>query len=105
MSFLHEVAISSDGSGAISVWEPKGGTLLMSYKGSGVLNPQAFCLLGNDYLLGVEKGKPMIHTWPVNSQEKAQLRLICPGRISSMEASPDAMYIAVTVETKLHVWQ
>uniref|UniRef100_A0A8D8ZPG3 WD repeat-containing protein 18 n=1 Tax=Cacopsylla melanoneura TaxID=428564 RepID=A0A8D8ZPG3_9HEMI len=105
MNLLHEVAVSSDGSGAISVWEPKGGTLLMSYKGASVLNPQAFCLLGNDYVLGVEKGKPMIHAWPVNSQEKAQLRLICPGRITSMEASPDTMYIAVTVETKLHVWQ
>lgn len=105
MSLLNEVAFSCDGSGAISVWEPKGGTLLMSYKGAGVLNPQALCLLGNDYVLGVEKGKPMIHAWPVNSQEKAQLRLICPGRISSMQASPDAAYIAVSIETKLHVWQ
>jgi hypothetical protein len=47
----------------------------------------------------------MIQAWPVNSQEKAQLRLICPGRISSMQASPDAAYIAVSIETKLHMWQ
>ncbi|KAI5738742.1 hypothetical protein M8J77_010618 [Diaphorina citri] len=105
MSLLNEVAFSYDGSGAISVWEPKGGTLLMSYKGASVLSPHSMCLLGNDYVLGVEKGKPMIQAWPVNSQEKAQLRLICPGRISSMQASPDAAYIAVSIETKLHVWQ
>lgn len=57
MSLGNEVAFSTDGSGAISVWEPKGGTLLMSYKGASVLNPNAMCLLGNDYVLGVEKGK------------------------------------------------
>ncbi|CAH0380683.1 unnamed protein product [Bemisia tabaci] len=101
-----EAVVSSDGKGGAVVWEPQGGTVLMSYKGAAPCNPHALSFLGQDYLLAVEKGKPLITVWRINSQEKeTSIRLLCPGRITSMQASPDALYIAVGIEDKLHIYQ
>jgi WD40 repeat protein len=61
-------------------------------------------LLGNDYLIAADKG-PLIHTWPINSQEKThQVRMLCGGKINSLAASPDGLYIAVAIGEKLQVW-
>ena len=38
-------------------------------------------------------------------QDQMQMRIVCPGRVSAMATSPDALYCVAAVEEKIHVWQ
>lgn len=104
MNGITDTIFTSDTFGNITVWDLKCGTNLMTYK-SGVLNQRCLEILKNDYVLAAEKG-PLIYAWSINSQEKIQeIRMACPGIISCFVLSPDGLYIAVSIENKLLVWQ
>ncbi|XP_075220123.1 WD repeat-containing protein 18 [Lycorma delicatula] len=97
---------SGDSVVSVNVWDSKTGTSLMSYRGGGVINPNGLSMLGSDYLIAVEKSKPLLQVWPINSQQPIQSpRLLCPGKVSVMACSPDGCYIALSVDEKLHVYQ
>lgn len=104
MGEIIDTVFASDTFGNITVWDLKNGTTLINYK-SNAINPKCLDILGNDYILAVERG-PLINVWPINSQEKLQhLRLVCPGVINVFSISPDNCYIAVALENKLLIWQ
>ncbi|XP_050436219.1 WD repeat-containing protein 18 [Adelges cooleyi] len=106
MSFSEtlEVAFVSDGTTGASVWDTANGTMLKTYRHTSSLGQNSLSLLGTDYLLAADKG-PLIHTWPINSQERThQVRMLCSGKINALAASPDGLYIAVAIAEKLQVW-
>lgn len=39
------------------------------YKNGGAINLRSLEIVGQDYILGSESGKPILHVWPLNSQE------------------------------------
>lgn len=111
MSHAVEVAITCEGSGHlwnVCVWDPRVGTSLMTYRGGGVAAPHSLCLIGKDYLMISDNTKPVLHAWQLNSQQPVLakgVRLVCPGRVSSLAVSPDGYYCVTAVAEKLHVWQ
>lgn len=99
-----EVAFVSDGTSGATVWDMANGTMLKTYRHTASIGQNCISLLGNDYLIAADKG-PLIHTWPINSQERThQVRMLCGGKINSLAASPDGLYIAVATNEKLQVW-
>jgi len=99
-----EVAFVTDGTSGATVWDTANGTMLKTYRHTASIGQNCMSLLGKDYLLAADKG-PLIHAWPINSQEKThQVRMLCGGKINSLAASPDGLYIAVATCEKLHVW-
>ena len=110
MSHAVEVAVTCEGSGLLwnaCVWDPRVGTSLMTYRGGGVASPHSLCLVGKDYLMISDHTKPILHAWQLNSQKPVLakgVRLVCPGRVSSLAVSPDGCYCVTAVAEKLHVW-
>jgi len=110
MSHAVEVAVTCEGSGLLwnaCVWDPRVGTSLMTYRGGGVAAPHSLCLIGKDYLMISDHTKPVLHAWQLNSQQPVLakgVRLVCPGRVSSLAVSPDGCYCVTAVAEKLHVW-
>lgn len=110
MSHAVEVAVTCEGSGLLwnaCVWDPRVGTSLMTYRGGGVAAPHSLCLVGKDYLMISDHTKPLLHAWQLNSQQPVLakgVRLVCPGRVSSLAVSPDGCYCVTAVAEKLHVW-
>lgn len=99
-----EVAFVTDGTSGATVWDTANGTMLKTYRHTASIGQNCISLLGNDYLIAADKG-PLIHTWPINSQERThQVRMLCGGKINSLAASPDGLYIAVAINEKLQVW-
>lgn len=110
MSHAVEVAVTCEGSGLLwnaCVWDPRVGTSLMTYRGGGVAAPHSLCIVGKDYLMISDHTKPVLHAWQLNSQQPVLakgVRLVCPGRVSSLAVSPDGCYCVTAVAEKLHVW-
>ncbi|KAJ8866090.1 hypothetical protein PR048_033614 [Dryococelus australis] len=105
-----EVVIFSDSSeqlGSAGVLDPQTGNTLITYKSGGVVPPRSLCVLGNDYLLSADQKKPLLHAWALNSHEPVHqgIRLVTPGRVSALAATPDGSYCIIAVEEKLYVWQ
>lgn len=99
-----EVAFVTDGTSGATVWDPTNGTMLKTYRHTASIGQNCVGLLGNDYLVAADKG-PLIHTWPINSQEKThQVRMLCGGKINALATSPDGLFIAVAISEKLQIW-
>jgi hypothetical protein len=69
MADVAEVLFSSDSTGGITAWDPRAGTVLQSYRGSGAA-ARTLCLLGGDYVLAAEPGKSLVRAWPLNRKNQ-----------------------------------
>lgn len=109
MTDLIEVAITSDASGSqwsCCAWDPRAGTNLMTYKGGGAPGANALSFIRNEFIVTGNIAKPLIHIWPVNSQEQIQgARLVTPGRVTALAISPDGIYCVAGVAEIIYVWQ
>lgn len=108
MSSLLEVVVTSDSNNSLwtsCLWDPHTGTSLMTYKG-GTAEARTLSFIGNDYLATVEKSKPVLHVWPLNSQQTVQgMRFILPGRASALSVTRDGAYIIAGIDEKVYLWQ
>lgn len=109
MANLLEVLVTSDLNNNLSsctVWDPNTGSSLMTYRGGGTAETKCLTFIGKDYLAAVEKGKPVLHVWPINSQQTVQgMRFILPGKASAFAVTPDGFYSGAAVAEKIYVWQ
>lgn len=109
MSTLLEVLVTSDSNNTLwtsCVWDPHTGTSLMTYKGGGTAENKTLSFIGNDYLAAVEKTKPVLHIWPLNSYQTVQgIRFILPGKATAFAVSRDGAYILAGIEEKVYLWQ
>lgn len=109
MSNLLEVLVTCDSNNTLwtsSIWDPHNGTNLMTYKGGGTAENRTVCFLGNDYLAAVERTKPILHIWPLNSQQTVQgMRFVLPGKASAFAVTPDGSYCIAGIDEKIYLWQ
>lgn len=109
MSASLEVLVTCDSSNTLwtcCVWDPHTGTSLMTYKGGGTAEARTLSFIGNDYLAAVEKTKPVLHIWPLNSHQTVQgMRFILPGKSSALAITRDGAYIAAGINEKIYLWQ
>ncbi|XP_059615947.1 WD repeat-containing protein 18 [Phlebotomus argentipes] len=103
-----EIAITCDLSGALftcCVWDAKTGNHLMVYRGGGAVNPRCVSLVDNKFLLTSDAHKPLLHIWPINSQEQVRnKRFVMPGCVSALATSPDGTFIVAGVAEVVYVW-
>lgn len=103
-----EVIVSTDNSDlfcTISVWDPKSGNQLMVYRGGGAATSSALSFINYDYLVAANAAKPLIHIWPVNSQEQLQTaRFVMPGRVNALCTSSDGNYLVAGIAELVYVW-
>ncbi|GLH02792.1 Protein will die slowly [Gryllus bimaculatus] len=109
MGDRREVIVTSDTSGVlwtVCMWDSQTGTALMNYKGGGTTNMHCLSFVGNDYLLCAEKLKPLIHVWPLNSQEvsKSIERIVTPGCVSALCVSPTNEYCVIAISENIYIW-
>lgn len=109
MSDLLEVAVTSDGCGSFStcsIWNTRTGTNLMSYKGGGASVENSICFIRNEFLVSANALKPLLHIWPVNSQDQIQSsRFVTPGKVTALAISPDGNFCVAGVAENIYVWQ
>ncbi|XP_066257848.1 WD repeat-containing protein 18 [Euwallacea similis] len=91
---------------SVSLWDYNTKNVLKLYKNGGTVPNKCLSVVGKDYILAAETSKPLLHAWPLNSQEiDKNIRLILPGPIICLAICPQNRYLAVAISTKLYVWQ
>ena len=109
MATLLEVLVTSDSNNTLwsnALWDPHTGTCLMTYKGGGTAENRTLSFVGNDYLAAVEKTKPLLHLWPVNSYQTVQgMRFVLPGKATAFAVSRDGNFMVAGIEEKIYLWQ
>lgn len=54
---------------SISLWDYNTKNTLKSYKNGGTVPENCLSVIDRDYILAAEANKPLLHVWPLNSQE------------------------------------
>ncbi|KAF6210768.1 hypothetical protein GE061_013879 [Apolygus lucorum] len=98
------VSTTMDQNNPASIWDSKTGTLIAHFRGKGSI-PRHCISISGGYLYASERGKPLIHCWPLNKQHCDSRRLVAPGKIECFDFSPDSTHAAVAVSEKLHLYQ
>lgn len=109
MSETLEVLFTSDLSEqqwSCCAWDFKTATSLMVYKGGGAVNARCFCFIGSNHIITANSAKPMLHVWPINSQEQiSSVRFVVPGKTNALAISPDGNYLVAGIQETLYIWQ
>ncbi|XP_037938650.1 WD repeat-containing protein 18-like [Teleopsis dalmanni] len=108
MNELAEVIFSSCADGdqvSCNVWDFRNATNLMTYKGGGTLQKRSLCVLRSEYVLAANSSKPLLHIWPINSQEQTtQVRFVTPGIVNALAISLDGLYLIAAVQETIYIW-
>lgn len=106
MADLVEVILSSDNTDQFytcAVWDPKTSNQLMGYRGGNAA--KSIALINFNFLVTANSSKPMIHIWPINSQEQLQSsRLVTPGKVSTLAVSADGNYCVCGIAELIYLW-
>lgn len=90
----------------ISAWDYNSGNSIHFYKNGGNATGKTLATLGNDYFLTGEYNKPLLHVWPVNSQEQVKnFRIVLPETANCIAISPNNCYLVIGMGVKFYVWQ
>jgi len=54
---------------SITLWDYNTKNTLKSYKNGGAVPENCLSVIDQDYILAAEANKPLLHVWPLNSQE------------------------------------
>lgn len=88
-----------------SAWDFRTGTNLMSYKGGGYVQQRSLCFLRSEYVISANSTKPLIHVWPINSQEQiSSVRFVIPGKPNALALSPDGNFLVAAIQETLYIW-
>ncbi|GJQ87055.1 hypothetical protein Trydic_g6814 [Trypoxylus dichotomus] len=90
---------------SICAWNYHTGNIEHVYKSGGIASPKTLSMIGNDYLLIGEEDKPLMHIWPVNSQEQMKnFRIVLSDPVKSIDVDPFNNYIIAGIGLKLYLW-
>ncbi|XP_078476808.1 WD repeat-containing protein 18 isoform X1 [Lampetra planeri] len=96
---------SAPGGGGCGAWDARSGASLASYRGGGAA-ARTLCLAGGRHLLGAQRGKSYVNAWDAGrKQEQLQQKLVCPGPVSCLAASPDGLHLVAGIAQTLYLWE
>lgn len=76
------------------------------FLGGGATTPHSFAFINNEFLITANNSKPLLHIWPVNSQEQVSgLRFVVPGKVTALAVSPDGVYCVAAVSEIIYIWK
>lgn len=74
--------------------------------GGGPVTAHGLSLINNKFLITADSSKPLLHIWPVNSQEQIQgVRFVVPGKVTALTVSPEGNYCVAAVSETIFIWQ
>uniref|UniRef100_UPI00358F0AF8 WD repeat-containing protein 18 isoform X2 n=1 Tax=Myxine glutinosa TaxID=7769 RepID=UPI00358F0AF8 len=97
-------AVGGDGTCGVRAWALPSALPLMAYRG-GSTAPRSMCVLRGEYVLAAQAGKQYINVWETQRKDQLQQKVICPGVVTCLVASPDGLHIVVGIAESLYVWE
>uniref|UniRef100_A0A3B3RS45 WD repeat domain 18 n=1 Tax=Paramormyrops kingsleyae TaxID=1676925 RepID=A0A3B3RS45_9TELE len=102
-----EVVVCADSAGQLwncAVFELHSGTNLLSYRG-GNSSPRSLTLLNGEFILGSQLGKNIINVWEIQRKDQLQQKIVCPGIVTCLTASPNGLYLLAGIAEAIYVWE
>uniref|UniRef100_A0A3B5A5D8 WD repeat-containing protein 18 n=1 Tax=Stegastes partitus TaxID=144197 RepID=A0A3B5A5D8_9TELE len=102
-----EVILSSDSGSQLwncTVFDPHSGSSLLSYRG-GSSAARSLAVLRGEYLLSAQLGKNFINVWEIQRKDQLQQKIVCPGVVTCLTASPDGLFLAAGVAEAIYLWE
>lgn len=102
-----EVMLSTDSASPLwncSVFDLDTGSSLLSYRG-GNSAARTLCLFRGEFLLSAPPGKNFINVWEVQRKDQLQQKIVCPGVVTCLAASPDGLFLAAGVSEAIYLWE
>ncbi|KAM6938378.1 WD repeat-containing protein 18 isoform 1-T2 [Lycodopsis pacificus] len=102
-----EVIVTSDSGSQLwnsSVFDLHSGSSLLSYRG-GSSSARTMTLLNGQYLLSAQLGKNFINMWEIHRKDQLQQKMVCPGLVTSLTASPNGLFLAAGVAEAVYLWE
>ncbi|XP_075467574.1 WD repeat-containing protein 18 [Ascaphus truei] len=102
-----EVVVSADAAGQVancSVWDPLSGSVLLTYRG-GNSSARGLTVLGGEYLLGAQLAKNFINVWELQRKDQLQQKIVCPGLVTCLAASPNGLYLVAGIVESVYLWE
>ncbi|CAG9831948.1 unnamed protein product [Diabrotica balteata] len=95
----------SDQQFSACLWDYNTQNVRKYYKNGGTVAPNCFELIGKDYFLSSQLGKPLLHLWLLNSQDVLkEIRLVLPEPANCLAVSPFNDFLAAGINCKLYTW-
>ncbi|XP_069127865.1 WD repeat-containing protein 18-like [Argopecten irradians] len=107
MTTCSEVLLTSEASGQmwnVCVWDFQSSTSLLTYKG-GTSVPHGLTILNNDFIISALNTKPILNIWPLHKRDNQNMKMVCPGRVTALDVTPNGEYCIAAVSEKIHIWQ
>nr|XP_006639861.1 PREDICTED: WD repeat-containing protein 18 [Lepisosteus oculatus] len=102
-----EVVVCADSSGQLwncAVYELHSWTNLLTYRG-GNTSPRTLAVLNGEYILGAQLGKNYISVWEVQRKDQLQQKIVCPGVVTCLTASPNGLYLLAGIAEAIYLWE
>ncbi|KAK3091114.1 hypothetical protein FSP39_017219 [Pinctada imbricata] len=102
-----KVLLTSEVTGQLSnvtVWDPESAIGILTYKGGTTVH-HGLSLLAGQYILGASPAKPLLHVWALQKRDHMQMKMVCPGRVTALDCTPDGAYCIAAISEKVHIWQ
>lgn len=90
-----------------SAWDIRTGTNLMKYKSNNENGTRSHSLniVKDQYVMIANANKPLIHIWPINSQEQLrQQRYVLPGVATALAMAPDSCFLVAGIQETIYIW-
>uniref|UniRef100_A0A3Q3MIM2 WD repeat-containing protein 18 n=1 Tax=Mastacembelus armatus TaxID=205130 RepID=A0A3Q3MIM2_9TELE len=102
-----EVVVSSDSGSQLwncTVFDPHSGSSLLSYRG-GNSSARTLTVLRGEFLLSAQLGKNFINVWEIQRKDQLQQKIVCPGVVTCLTASPNGFFLAAGVAEAVYLWE
>ncbi|KAM6945512.1 WD repeat-containing protein 18 [Aplochiton taeniatus] len=107
MSAPMEIILSTDSGAQLwncAVFELHSGTNLLSYRG-GNTSARSLTVLNGEYILGAQLGKNFINVWEIQRKDQLQQKIVCPGIVTCLTASPNGLYLVAGISESIYLWE
>ncbi|CAJ1059508.1 WD repeat-containing protein 18 [Xyrichtys novacula] len=102
-----EVIVSSDSGSQLwncTVFDLHSGSSLLSYRG-GNSTARTLTVLSGGYLLSAQLGKNFINVWEIQRKDQLQHKIVCPGVITCLTASPNGLFLTAAIGEAIYLWE
>lgn len=77
----------------------------MVFRNGGAVKSNTIAFINYNFLISANAAKPMLHIWPINSQEQVQgSRLVTPGKVNALAVSSDGNYCLCGIAELVYIW-
>ncbi|XP_018517957.1 LOW QUALITY PROTEIN: WD repeat-containing protein 18 [Lates calcarifer] len=102
-----EVIVTSDSGSQLwnsTVFDLHSGSSLLSYRG-GNSSARTLAVLRGEFLLSAQLGKNFINVWEIQRKDQLQQKIVCPGVVTCLTASPNGLFLAAGVAEAIYLWE